>query len=162
MVDGGLYDNGAYKTAWEVARSAVKGGAPERRTILLIDSKNGWPLPTSRWKDASEHTGIFQAGVDLLFKGSFPLQEATYRRLAPQMFDAIGVRSVLLDFDAASEFTPAMKDLVADLPHFTAMAADKIDCVTDSGQVIKARKRPRRRYRRTRMAGGARRRLPGE
>ena len=143
LVDGGLYDNTAYKTAWEVARSAVRGGGPARRTVLLIDSKNGWPMPTALWKDASKHKGLFKSGSELLFQGSFPMQEATYRRLAPQMFDAIGFTSVLLDFDAASGFTPAMETLVADLPHLQAMAADEIDCITETGEVIKARKRPK-------------------
>jgi len=76
----------------------------------------------------------------LVPKGSFPLQESTYRRLAPKMFDAIGYKTILLDFDAASGFDESMTPLIQDLPQLQAMAADDIDCIDDNGQVIKATK----------------------
>lgn len=137
LVDGGLYDNEAYKTAWEVAR-AVERDAPGRRVMLLIDSKAGWPIPTAGEQEASQHDGLIKSGTMLMFKGSFPLQEATYRRLAPQMFDAIGYQTTLLDFDAASGFQPDMAPFVQDLPELQAMAADEIDCIDDHGKVLKA------------------------
>jgi hypothetical protein len=143
LVDGGLYDNEAYKTAWEVAR-AVERNAAGRRVMLLLDSKGGWPIPTAGEREASQDDGLVKSGILLMSKGSFPLQEATYRRLAPQMFDAIGYQTILLDFDAASGFQPGMEPLVQDLPELQAMAADEIDCIDDHGQVLKAsaRRRP--------------------
>lgn len=140
LVDGGLYDNGAYKTAWEAARSA-RSSLPIRHAVLLIDSKAGWPIPTAKRKDAGQHDGLIKAGGKLLFKGSFPNQEATYRRLAPKMFDSIGYAHVLLDFDAASGFRPEMADMVADLPDLLAMAADRIACLAHDGRLIKPRAR---------------------
>jgi hypothetical protein len=142
LVDGGLYDNEAYKTAWEVAR-AVERDAPGRRVMLLVDSKPGWPIPTTGEQQAVENDGLIKSGMMLVFKGSFPLQEATYRRLAPKMFDAIGYQTILLDFDAASGFQPGMEPMVQDLPELQAMAADQIDCIDDHGQVLKANARRR-------------------
>ena len=142
LVDGGLYDNEAYKTAWEVAR-AVERDTAGRQVMFLVDSKGGWPIPTTGELEASQHDGLIKAGTLLMFKGSFPLQEATYRRLAPQMFDAIGYQTILLDFDAASGFHAGMEPLVEDLPQLQAMAADEIDCIDDNGQILKANARRR-------------------
>lgn len=143
LVDGGLYDNEAYKTAWEVART-VERDASGRRVMLLIDSKAGWAIPTTSQREASEDDGLLSSGITIIPKGSFPLQEATYRRLAPKMFDAIGYSTLLLDFDAASNFQKGMEPMIKDLPELQAMAADEIDCIDDNGQVLKAKalKRP--------------------
>jgi hypothetical protein len=138
LVDGGLYDNEAYKTAWEVARTVERDSAAGRRVMLLIDSKPGWPIPTTGEREAAQDDGLVKSGVMLMFKGSFPLQEATYRRLAPKMFDAIGYKTTLLDFDAASNFEAGMEPMLADLPELQAMAADEIDCIDDNGQILKA------------------------
>lgn len=144
LVDGGLYDNEAYKTAWEVARTVERDAAAGRRVVLLIDSKPGWPIPTASERVASETDGLLKAGISLALKNSFPLQEATYRRLAPKMFDAIGYKTILLDFDAASDFQESMAPMIQDLPELQAMAADEIDCIDDHGQVLRAKdhKRP--------------------
>jgi len=144
LVDGGLYDNEAYKTAWEVARTVEQDAAAGRRVVLLIDSKPGWPKPTTSEQQAAENDGLLKTGIMLVPKGSFPLQESTYRRLAPKMFDAIGYKTILLDFDAASGFDESMTPLVQDLPQLQAMAADDIDCIDDNGTILKAKdhKRP--------------------
>ena len=142
LVDGGLYDNEAYKTAWEVART-VGRDAGGRHVMLLIDSKPGWPIPTTSQRKASEDEGLIKTGFMLMPKGSFPLQESTYRRLAPKMFDAIGFSTILLDFDAASGFDESMLPLIRDLPQLQAMAADEIDCIDDNGTVLKAKAKKR-------------------
>lgn len=142
LVDGGLYDNAAYKTAWEVARASLGPASPAGRAMLLIDAKNGWPVPATSEDDARDHDGLLKAGGSLLFKGSFPNQESTYRRLAPQMFDAIGYRTVLLDFDAAAGFSEPSNVPLDGLEQLFDMAAYKIDCVTDEGIVVEAKSKP--------------------
>jgi Patatin-like phospholipase len=142
IVDGGLYDNLGYKTAWEYALAAGPEPQVAHKLVLLIDSKDGWAIPTMTFKDASQPEGL--SAAKLLLASTFPLQNATFLRLSRPMFEAIGYQSIVLDFDAASDFSDALPVRIDDLPDLMDMAADQIDCLDRNGRVLshKLAKRP--------------------
>ncbi len=122
--DGGLYDNIAYKTAYEVMLSE-RGRSPGiRKSMILVNSGTSADLQTVSEKDLRKS---FLATTAM--NGVFAVQDSTFQRLYSRMFESVGVdKTVLLDFYSLAKF-PTGKDALLDgLDELAFFAAHNVDC----------------------------------
>nr|WP_298929320.1 patatin-like phospholipase family protein [uncultured Erythrobacter sp.] len=132
IVDGGVYDNLGYKTAFEhllTLRDASNGTLPPA-TMIMIDAGTDEPLQSVRRSKRNASNTVGYA-----FASSFPNQDATYTRLAGLQFRALGVskgNTVLLDFDSVAGFDPAeFPNALDDLPELADYAARGVRCLAN-------------------------------
>ena len=124
LADGGLYDNIAYKTAWEVMRAATRTTPLRQRAMLLVNS-----AATIDNKTISEGQH-YKTYLDVTAtNGVFGVQDSTFERLYRPMFESLGVDDpVLLDFYSTAKFRPDQAELLAGLNALTYYAAHKVKC----------------------------------
>ena len=136
LVDGGLYDNLGYKTAFELAFQFRDRPASHRGLIFVNSSTDLRYHSIKRSKRHSSHS------MAILTSGSFATQDATYARLKTKMFESSGIpagHQVTLDFNAAGDVDPAkLAGYLDGLPHLADYAARAVDCFDDRGELRKA------------------------
>ena len=136
LVDGGLYDNLGYKTAFELAFQFRDQPASHRGLIFVNSSTDLRDHSIKRSKRSSSHS------VAILTSGSFATQDATYARLKTKMFESSGIpagHQVTLDFNAAGDVNPAkLEEDLKELPYLADYAARAVDCFDDDGELRKA------------------------
>lgn len=146
IVDGGVYDNLGYKTAFEhlmMLREAARGRLPPA-TMIMIDSGTDEPYQSVRPSERNYSNPLGYA-----FASSFANQDATYTRLSELQFRSLGVRrknTVLLDFDSLAGFDPEVYPHALDgLPELVDYAARGVRCLADDpkkGRAPNSLKRP--------------------
>jgi hypothetical protein len=100
LVDGGLYDNIGFKTAYEIFYAHRDVPVLTRRSLLVINSTYDTSAQTVAGTGGA---GRFVGGI--LTGMGFPGQDATFDRLMEPMLRSVGVgNNVLLDFYSTASF----------------------------------------------------------
>jgi hypothetical protein len=131
IVDGGLYDNLGYKTAFEVAAALAADNRGLKRAMIFIDSVDGEDHQSIRAADTGKYRPI-----RTLLASTFPNQHSTFTRLRGPMFSSAGFeKQILIDFNAARGFTRADAQHLQQLPALAYFAAHNVSCFKDNGTI---------------------------
>lgn len=137
FVDGGLYDNIGYKTAFEVFQSQMAEAPGSRRSLLIINSNYETQGQTVSRRDSQRNPAL-----QVLWATGFPGQDASFERLYKPMFRSIGVSNiVLIDFFSTAGFSRDQLPLLDDLPELADFAAHNVACFDNDGRIIPYRRR---------------------
>ena len=142
IVDGGIHDNHAYKTAAEIFSGYDCNSKSIKCKLIIIDSTTNIISPLILPEDNKARGLAFGFGTGSGFSG----QDATAARLRDALFEAQGVKTILLDFFAAAnlddvDFTNLdSKENFEGLNHLKAFITHKVDCFDDENkkEIIKA------------------------
>jgi len=146
IVDGGIHDNHAYKSAIEIFSNYQNTGNSCREEngikcrLIIIDSTTNIISPLISQKENKDRKLAFGFGTGSGFTG----QDATAARIRNQVFDALGTETNLLDFFAAAnledvDFLNLDDDVRFDgLTHLKSFITHKASCFANDGKIIKA------------------------
>ena len=148
LVDGGIHDNHAYKTAAEIFSEYQSGqrscslDGPTRCGLLMIDSTTNIisPFTTGAAKRFKGYKLASGFGTGSGFVG----QDSTVNRLRKPLFNALGTHTVALNFFAAADLEgknfdyDPMEANFKDLNHLRAYMRDSVVCYENNGKIITA------------------------
>lgn len=139
IVDGGLYDNIGFRTAYEIFHAHRQSREIRQRALIIINST----FDTSAQTVAGTGSpGRFLGGI--LMGMGFPGQDAAFDRLHRPMLNSVGVDDVvLLDFVSTSGFREEQAPLLTGLEELAEFAALEVDCFGPDGRISERRARPR-------------------
>jgi hypothetical protein len=136
LVDGVLYDNVGYLTAFEIFQSQAPQAASARRSLLIIDSNF-----ETRGQTVSARRSRSNSFWGVLMAAGLPGQDASFARLHEPMLRSVGVNDiVLLDFFSTSGLPrDHAEDLLDGLRELADFASNNVACYRDRVEI-----RPRR------------------
>lgn len=133
LVDGGIYDNIGYLTAFELFNSI--GEASNKKTLIIIDVNTDTDLP---FVETPNH-GALKVGGTIFKSIGFPPRTAAYERTLPILSKTHNVTTVILDFYSMAGFSSGDEVLLNGLDELKEYAETQVNCFDSNGKYLKAK-----------------------
>lgn len=143
LVDGGIYDNLGYLTAFEVlssnrcksdtdagSESSSAGHCSKRRVLLVVNSSGSTPMPVSKKRDMND----FGVLTRIMLEGGTASPYSVFQRNVKRLSEALDIDVFLISFESIGKQAnvPAaqLTFLLDGLPHLQCI---RKDCEAEQG-----------------------------